>query len=166
VRASWRVQNVCWASSSHSRLAKKLSALDVDALALSREDFWPTFADLHRIPLLRSFERPWLFRVINVAAEVSPSVREREPLAHLAQQIRSLAMRMIRRGQELGVIRTDLDDDLLFAWLQAIDQASDRWLMEHWARLERAQVERISDQTVAAMSRAVAPEEPEHQHEP
>jgi AcrR family transcriptional regulator len=135
----------------------RLSQLDVDTAALSQESFWPTFADLHREPLLRAFERPWLFTVINVAGEVSPSVREREPLARLAHQIRALAMRMIHRGQELGLIRTDLPDDLLFAWLHAIDQASDHWLMEQWERLERAEVARISDQTVAAMSRAVVP---------
>jgi hypothetical protein len=57
-------------------------------------------------------------------------------------------------------------DDLLFAWLHAIDQASDRWLMEHWERLERAEVVRISDQTVAAMSRAVVPPKDEHNTEP
>jgi hypothetical protein len=39
-----------------------------------------------------------------------------------------------------------------------LDHASDRWLLAHWERLDRAAVARISDQTVAAMHKAVAPE--------
>ena len=135
----------------------QLSHLEVDLATLTAESFWPTFAELHRLPLLRAFERPWLFTVISVAAQVSPSLMEREPLASLAHQIQTLAMRLIQRGQELGVIRTDLPDELLFAWLHALDYASDHWLMDHWERLDRADIARISDRTVAAMSKTVAP---------
>ena len=48
----------------------QLSSLNADTAALSKESFWPTFADLHRVPLLRAFERPWLFTVIGVAGDV------------------------------------------------------------------------------------------------
>src|SRR5215472_11283783 len=58
----------------------QLTDLEVDPATLTAESFWPTFADLHRQPLLRTFERPWLFTVISAAAQVSPSLREREPL--------------------------------------------------------------------------------------
>jgi AcrR family transcriptional regulator len=133
----------------------QLSHLEVDLATLTAESFWPTFAELHRLPLLHAFERPWLFTVISVAARVSPSLMEREPLASLAYRISTLVMRMIQRGQELGVIRADLPDELLFAWLHALDHASDRWLMDHWESLDRTAVARISDQTVAAMSKAV-----------
>ena len=135
----------------------QLSHLEVDLGALTAESFWPTFAELHRLPLLHAFERPWLFTVISVAAQVSPSLMEREPLIRLSHQIRTLVMRLIQRGQELGVIRTDLPEELLFAWLHALDHASAHWLMGHWARLDRAEIVRVSDQTVAAMSKAVAP---------
>ena len=137
----------------------QLSNLEVDLGALTTESFWPTFAELHRLPLLRAFERPWLFTVINVAAQVSPSLMDREPLTRLSQQIRTLVMRLIQRGQELRVIRADLPEELLFAWLHALDHASDHWLMDHWERLERADIVRFSDQTVAAMSKVVAPQE-------
>ncbi len=131
---------------------------EVDLATLSADSFWPTFAELHRLPLLSTFERPWLFTVISVAAQVPPSLMEREPLASLARQIRTLVMRLIQRGQELGVIRTDVPEELLFAWLHALDHASDAWLMDHWEHLDRADLARVSDQTVAAMSKAMAPE--------
>ena len=132
---------------------------ELDLAALSAESFWPTFAELHRLPLLSACERPWLFTVISVAAHVPPTVKEREPLASLAHQIRTLVTRLIQRGQELGVIRTDLPIELLFAWLHALDHASDQWLMNHWEHLERPDIARVSDQTVAAISKALAPED-------
>lgn len=85
----------------------QLPHLEVDLATLTAESFWPTFAELHRLPLLRAFERPWLFAVISVAAQVSPSLMKRELLASLAHQIRTLVMRLIQRGQELGVICTE-----------------------------------------------------------
>ena len=78
---------------------------------------------------------------------------EREPLTRLSHQFRTLVMQLIKRGQDLGVIRTDLPDDLLFA----LDQASDQWLMSHWEQLDRAAIATLSGATVAAMSSALAP---------
>jgi hypothetical protein len=49
------------------------------------------------------------------------------------------------------VIRTDLPDDLLCAWLFALDQASDQWLMRHWPQLNREACATLSDATVAAL---------------
>lgn len=135
----------------------QLPHAEADLEALTAGTFWPAFAAGHRGPLLRAFERPWLFGVLSAAAQVPPALGEREPLASLTQQIRSLVFRLIARGQELGVIRTDLPEELLFAWLQALDRASDRWLLAHWVKLDRATVARVSDETVAAMRRALAP---------
>ena len=66
-------------------------------------------------------------------------------------------MAFVKRGQEVGAIRTDLSDDLIFAWLQALDSASDHWLVAHWQQLDRQAIAHISDQTVEAMRRALAP---------
>jgi hypothetical protein len=83
---------------------------------------------------------------------------EREPLASLARQIISLVMQLVERGQELGSIRRDLPVELIFAWLQGLDGASDQWLTSHWSQLDRATIARVSDQTVEAMRRTLVPE--------
>ncbi len=140
----------------YTRKYLQLDDLRVDDAALTPETFWSTVAALRRKPLLRSFEHPWFFWVLSVPAQLSPAPSEREPLARLSQQIRTLLMQLIQRGQRLGVIRADVPDDLLLAWLLALDQASDRWLMSHWEALDRDTVARVSDQTVAAIARAFA----------
>jgi AcrR family transcriptional regulator len=135
----------------------QLIKTDVESTTLTAITFWPTFAELHRQPLLRSFERPWLFGTLRAAGRLSPSTLERTELATLANQIKAWAMTFVKQGQQVGVIRTDLSDELLFAWLDALDSASDQWLLTHWQELDRTAIERISDLTVEAMQRAVVP---------
>lgn len=137
----------------------KLIDTSLDIVALTEDTFWPTFAELHRQPLLRSFEQPWLFAAVRAAGRLSPATLEREPLATLARQLKILVMNLIKRGQEIGVIRTDIPDELIFAWMDALDDASDHWLLMHWKALDREAIGHISDQTVDAMSRVLAPSE-------
>jgi AcrR family transcriptional regulator len=131
-------------------------ALELDTATLSAQTFWPTFAELHREPLLRSFEQPWLFAAVRAAEHLSPAARQREPLATFAKQVKTWIMNVVKRGQELGVIRTDMPGDLILAWLGALDGASDHWLLAHWSELDRDAIARISDQTVDGMRRALA----------
>ena len=128
---------------------------EVDIAALTMETFWPTLAELHRLPLLRSFEQPWLFAALRAASHLSPDALEREPLATLARQLRTWVMAIVKRGQAVDAIRTDLSDDLIFAWLQALDGASDHWLVAYWQQLDREAIARVCDQTVDAMRRAL-----------
>ena len=135
----------------------KLIDLELDIAGLTAMTFWPTFAELHRQPLLRSFEQPWLFAAVRAAGHLSSATLEREPLATLARQMLAWVMAIVKRGQEVGVIRTDVPDELIFAWLQALDDASDQWLLTHWEHLDREAIRQISDQTVDAMRRMLAP---------
>ena len=130
--------------------------LELDPATSTAETFWPSFAELRRQPLLNSFERPWLFAAVRAAEHLSPAALQREPLATFARQVRTWIMNIVKRGQELGVIRTDLSEDLIFAWLQALDDASDHWLLAHWPELDRQAIAHISDQTVDGMRRALA----------
>ena len=130
---------------------------ELDVALLTAETFWPTFAELHRQPLLRSFEQPWLFAALRAAGRLSPETMKRQPLAELAHKLMDWVMVIIKRGQALGVIRADIEDELIFGWLQALDGASDHWLLAHWESQDRQAIIRISDLTVEAMRRAVLP---------
>ena len=130
--------------------------LELDPATSTAETFWPSFAELRRQTLLNSFERPWLFAAVRAAEHLSPAALQREPLATFARQVRTYVMNILKRGQELGVIRTDLPEQLLFAWQQALDAASDHWLLAHWSKLDPEAIANISDQTVDGMRRALA----------
>ena len=136
----------------------KLIDQEIDPGMLTAETFWPTFAKLHRQPLIRSFEQPWHFAAVNAARRLSPASLEREPLASFARQLIAWVMTIVKRGQEVSVIRDDIPDELIFAWLQALDEAGDQWLLAHWKDLDLPAIARMSDQTVDAMRRALAPD--------
>src|SRR5215469_4513740 len=134
----------------------KLFDLELDPATLTAESFWPTFAELHRQPLLRSFEQPWLFAAVRAGEHLSPAALQRDPLATFGRQVKTWLLSIVKRGQELGVIRTDTSEDLILAWLEALDDASDHWLLAHWSQLDREAIARNSDQTVDGMRRALA----------
>ena len=134
----------------------KVFDVELDPATLTAENFWPTFAELHCQPLLRSFEQPWLFAAVRAAEHLSPTALQREPLSTFARQVKTWVLSIVKRGQELGVIRTDMSEDLIFAWLEALDDASDHWLLAHWSHLDRETIAHISDQTVDGMRRALA----------
>src|ERR1051326_4641663 len=70
----------------YARKRLHLDDLTLDLAALTAQTFWSEIAALSREQLLRSFEHPWLFLVLRVPARLSPTLWEREPLAHLWQQ--------------------------------------------------------------------------------
>ena len=138
---------------------ERLQLIDtqLDPATLTTETFWPTFAERHREPLLRSFEQPWLFASLRAAGCLSPTALQKEPLPSIAQQIVAYAMSFVARGQELGLIRDDVPDELLFDWKVALDSASDHWLLARWECLDREAIARVSEQTVEAMRCVLAP---------
>lgn len=140
---------------SYSSERLRLIDQSADPASLDAATFWPIFATLHREPLLRSYEQPWLFGALKAAGRLPAETLAREPVIHLAAEITGYAMAFIKRGRALGIIRSDLPDELLFTWLQGLDRASDDWLLAHWSELDREDVARTSDATVEAMRRAL-----------
>ena len=67
-------------------------------------------------------------------------------------------MTIVDRGQKVGVICEDIPDELVFAWLWALDEAGDQWLLAHWKDLDLQAITQISDQTVDVMRRALMPD--------
>ncbi|UUZ91911.1 TetR/AcrR family transcriptional regulator [Paenibacillus sp. P25] len=135
----------------------RLHELELNLDSTTAKDFWERVLANHREPILRSYERPWLFRVFGVCTQIPASDMVREPLASLIQRSKDQVTGLIQRGQELGVIRSDLPIDLLFEWLLAIDRASDRWLSQHWDGLDRTAIVQVADQTIAAIRSAFTP---------
>jgi hypothetical protein len=98
---------------------------------------------------------------VRAAERLTPESLQREPLAQLARYLAHYMMTgmgtMIKRGQELGLIRTDLPTELLMAWFRGIDSASDDWLLAHLDQLDQEAIIHISRQTIAAMRQALSP---------
>jgi len=129
--------------------------------SLTTETFWSAIAEMHYHPLLHAQQYPWLFGTVRAAERLTPESLQHESLAQLARYLADHMMTgmstMIKRGQELGLIRTDLPQELLVAWFRAIDGASDDWLLAHLAQLDQEAITHISRQTIATVRQALVP---------
>jgi len=65
---------------------------------------------------------------------------------------------IIDRGQVLGVIRTDLPQDLLVEIVMGADQGGDRWMMEHWEGFSEEDIKKIVDGRVDLLRDMLAKE--------
>jgi AcrR family transcriptional regulator len=135
-----------------------LDQLDVSFTELpetvTAETFWPSIAELYRRSFVRSFELPWAFGVWRAAGELW---REKPDsvLGQFARDQIEVLNRLLKRGQELGVIRTDLPDDLLWSWARVVDDAHDRWVLQHWDELDRQALSDAADRMVDALQRLI-----------
>jgi AcrR family transcriptional regulator len=123
---------------------------------LTAETFWPAITELYRRPFVRSRDFPWAFGVWRAAGEVWRAKPE-GLLARFAQEQIEVLIRLLKRGQELGVIRTDLPDDLLMGWVRAVDDASDRWILEHWDELDHQALAAAAEQVADGLRRLISP---------
>jgi AcrR family transcriptional regulator len=133
-----------------------------EALAsLTVETFWVAIAETRDQPLLLTQQQPWLFGAVRAAEHLMPESLQRESLAQLALSLTQYMMTgigtTIKRGQELGLIRSDLPDELLMAWFRAIDGASDDWLLAHLDQLDQVAITHLTRQTIATIRQALAP---------
>jgi AcrR family transcriptional regulator len=125
--------------------------------ALTAEAFWPTVTEMHTQPLLHAQQHPWLFRAARAVERLTPESLQQESLGQLASHLMQGMHTLIERGQNLGLIRTDVPQDLLVTWFRAIDGASDDWLLARLDQLEQETILQIAQQTMTTIRRALAP---------
>lgn len=128
-----------------------------NTMSLTAETFWPAFTAAHDQPLQHVKEHPALFGAARAVDRLTAESRRHESLANLSHYTQEGMGTMITRGQELGLIRTDLPQSLLLSWFRAIDGAADDWLLAHLDELDQAAISRISHATSATIATALAP---------
>lgn len=117
------------------------------AEGVTRDNFWSRLSELTQRTFADARERPWLVHVGKVFYDVPPAVRAAPRLRELFVRMDGAFQAFVRRGQEVGAIRTDLPASLLIALFYAIDQAFAQWLPGHYATMadeERAAFELAS----------------------
>jgi AcrR family transcriptional regulator len=128
-----------------------------DPPRFSAATFWDELTAIYRHQFTSYAERPWVFGVVKAGG--SPSIDEvaEGPLAELWQQAQFLLVQLLRRGQELGVIRADIEDELLLSLIMAIDITHDRWLFAHWPELSPADLEQAAVRIGDTLRRLLIP---------
>jgi hypothetical protein len=79
------------------------------------------------------------------------------PLAEVWESTQGLLGGLLERGRELGKIRDDLPEDLLFSLIISVDIAHDRWLFDRWDDLSTADIEQAADRIADTLRRLLEP---------
>jgi AcrR family transcriptional regulator len=130
-------------------------ALDLDSL--TAETFWSALIDLYSQPFIRAQDKPWAFRALKSVAGITPNSREQTLLQGYVERLWGWAGRILDRGQQLGVVRSDIPRDLLLSMLAACDQATDDWFLQNWEQFSQEEILRLVHQVGDMMKRLFSP---------
>lgn len=121
---------------------------------LDADNFWPTLIEIYQKQYGYYEEQPWAFGVVKAAGRVSQEAATAYPsLARLREEIEHDLESVLRRGQAVGAIRSDLPHDLLARLFMAVDDTIDHWLLENWETLDGDEVQQIAARLLRGLSR-------------
>lgn len=92
--------------------------------------------------------------------QASPESPPGRAIAGYTRRVEGFTAALLRRGQAVGAVRTDLPLDLLAHMVTGLGEAIDRWLLARWPELDAAALAALPDQTVDLFARLVAPAAP------
>lgn len=126
----------------------------------SVEEFWLVLGGLVERLMAFAQENPVAIGVVRSVLKLKGTAKESPVLKELYATSKSFSEQMLRLGQEVGAIRTDLPFDLLVSLATAIDTAGDEWLVEHVETAEADEWQRWNQLFLDIWQRLFSPEHP------
>jgi AcrR family transcriptional regulator len=138
---------------------KMLEQAELDTQTLTAENFWPSLIRLRIDFLHNSSSEPWVMGAIKAIWTMPQEARTSPELSEAVRVMTDWLERLLKQGRHLGVVRDDLPEGLLFALVLALDEASDRWIAQHWEELGDDGVVALSAKMFDMIQALLAPEE-------
>lgn len=101
------------------------------------DDFWREFRNLSERVLNFLRDHPTLAKLAQRFAVSYPTSSGPPGLEERYGAFRNWIANLMRRGQEVGAIRTDMPLELLVTLMYALGEAFDRWTIAHFAEVSR-----------------------------
>lgn len=128
-----------------------------DIAALDKETFWSALAQIYCQMYASFFERPWIFEAKKAGGHFPDQVYADERLGQLIEELQTLLLSLLKRGQGLGLIRRDLPDDLLVGLMMGVDDAHDRWMIAHRQEFDSSHLDKLAQQIVSILKQVLSP---------
>lgn len=122
-----------------------------DLMAVDRDRYWSQLDEFVEAHLRFAEAHPW---VVGLSRALLSRLDAPGPGQRIVKGFRWFTERYLERGQELGLVRTDLPMGLMVDAVMGLGEAIDRWVLEHW---DDADVERLSPIWSDLFRRLVAP---------
>ena len=131
--------------------------LNLEPDALTVENFWPTLTEQYRQQFLQAVDRPWMFGLFKAAGSLTDGLIYDERLSSFGMEMQTMLRSLLSTGQSLGLIRTDLAHDFLYALVLGVDEAHDRWLLPQWPKMDARDVETAVARIIDLLQRLLTP---------
>lgn len=132
-------------------------AIDFDPGALDAATFWPTLELMLWEGRARVRENPWLAGFLRRLDQMPRSGAAAERGDSRIQAPQNWLAELVRQGQKVGAVRSDLPAPLLQVLLAGADEVGDQWVIDNWHRFETTEIERISEAVVAILRGILEP---------
>ena len=134
-----------------------IGALDLDFGDLTAVTFWPSLQSMYEQQFTQYAERPWVFGVAKSNGPVDLAALTQGELGEYWQDVEGMLESILRQGMELGVIRTDLPEELLFSLVLALDSAHDKWLVKRLPEMTEEELLAAAAQMVGLLQQLLSP---------
>ncbi len=126
------------------------ASFEVDAVTPER--YWAQLGDLAHSNLEFLGAHPWVVGIVRTLSTALPDT----PGGRLHAVMRRWTQRYLVRGQEIGMVRTDLPLELLVNAVIAAGEAVDRWVIDRWES-EPEQADALVPLSLDLLKRIVEP---------
>lgn len=125
---------------------------------LDADTFWDDVERLFFEASARTQQYPWLAGIAKLIYHPPPAAGVEDLVAEQLGRARGWLGKLLERGQELAVVRSDLPGGLLLAMTIAATEAADRWMVDHWDEVDPESFDDMAHRLFATLRRIVAPE--------
>jgi len=136
-------------------LIKEIGGFDPDRL--TSENYWDELERLCRAVTELSARNAWYVRLGRLFYQLRGNRREGAATDRAFRAARGWIQTLVERGQELGVVRTDLPTSLLVDGTLGLGEAIDRWFMKHWDDFGEEERIRLASEQLALFRRLLSP---------
>jgi AcrR family transcriptional regulator len=130
---------------------------DHSPASFDRLNYWSRLEDLTQQATRIATETPDLVPVARMFYRTLDNPDERKLVSGVVDGSKIWLTDLIRRGQELGLVRDDLPNDLLLELVASLSMTMDRWFVTNWESLSPDQAQQVSSQSFGLIQRVVEP---------
>ncbi len=109
-----------------------------DSSSLTADTYWPELESLYTRAVAVLNRNVWYVKLGRVFYRLRGEGGQGGPTGRTFEAARRWVDLIISRGQELGVVRTDLPRSMLVDATMGLGEALDRWMVIHWDELGEA----------------------------
>ena len=134
-----------------------IESLNVDFEGLTTVTFWPALQTLYEQQFTQFAERPWVFGVVKSDRPIDRDALANTQLGDYSQDAEGMLESILRQGMALGVVRTDLPDELLFSLVVALDDTHDKWLLNQMPTMTEKALQAAAGQMINLLQSLLSP---------